>query len=253
MPSVRVQVPGLERISNRRPCTAVACSRSTRIERLRSGRGAGTDFASALTGARSSPTQKQRNTQKNTQKRTQKQMTDTNTAEDLELFDDAKEEFPAKEDLKGRLVAIWVTGKHGTRKSEANNSSYQWFETITLVLDDGPDWDGMKIVDGEKRENLVPSVAAEGPQRLDAHQWSTGGLVSRLQARVIGDKPKTFKPMLGRINSRPNTKKGFSASWSISEPTAEDRKIAIAQAGLLRQITAELEAGLVAKDEEAFE
>src|SRR4051812_21959351 len=184
-----------------------------------------------------------------------KHMTDTQntTAEDLELFDDAKEEFPGKEDLRDRLVAIWVTGKHGTRKSEANNTSYAWYETTTLVLDDGPAWDGTKIVDGEKRENLVPSVAQNGPQRLEAFQWSTGGMVSRLQARVVGDQPKTFKPMLGRINSRPNSKKGFSASWSISEPTDEDRAKARASAALIRQISAELEKAGQPTDEDAFE
>jgi hypothetical protein len=182
-------------------------------------------------------------------------MTDTSnaTADDLELFDEAQEEFPGKEDLKDRLVAIWVTGKHGKRKSEANNTSYDWYETTVLVLDDGPNWDGYKIVDGERRMLLVDSVALNGPQRLDAFQWSTAGMVSRLQARVAGDRPKTFKPMLGRINSRPNQKKGFSASWSISEPTDEDKAKARAQAALIRQVSAELEKAGQPTDEDAFE
>ena len=50
-------------------------------------------------------------------------MTDTtNTTEDLELFDEATEEFPGKEDLKDRLVAIWVTNRHNTRVDTAPNS-----------------------------------------------------------------------------------------------------------------------------------
>jgi hypothetical protein len=178
----------------------------------------------------------------------------TDTTEDLELFDDATEEFPAKEDLKDRLVAIWVTGKNGMRKGNAPGSKpYAWYETVTLVLDDGPNWTGQKIVDGEQKEMLVPSVAENGPQRLDGFQYSQGGLTARLAQRVLNDKPKTFKPMLGRINSRKNSQQGFSPSWSISEPTDADRATARAQANLIRQISAEMEAGKAATDDEAFE
>jgi len=181
-------------------------------------------------------------------------MTDTNTAEDLELFDEAQEEFPGKEDLKDRLVAIWVTGKHGQRKGSTPGAKpYDWYETVTLVLDDGPNWTGMKIVDGEQRPMLVESVKEHGPQRLESFQFSQGGLTARLAQRVQGDKPKSFKPMLGRINSRKNSQPGFSASWSIATPTDADKAIAVKHAALLRQISAELEAGLTAADEAAFE
>lgn len=173
-------------------------------------------------------------------------MTDTQNTEDLELFDDAKEEFPAKEDLEGRLVAIFVTGKHGKRKSEANNTSYDWYETITLVMDDGPE--------GTSFTDLVPSVAAVGEAiRLDGFQWSAGGMVARLQTRVTGEKPNTFKPLRGRINKRKNQRKGFSDSWSISEPTEDDKAVSRKYSEQVRKIMAELQAGLVASDEEAFE
>lgn len=180
--------------------------------------------------------------------------TSNSTTEDLELFDEAQEEFPGKEDLKDRLVAIWVTGKHGTRKGTAPGAKpYDWYETTTLVLDDGPAYDGYKIVDGDRKPMLVESVKEHGPQRLDAFQFSQGGLTARLAQRVVGDKPKTFKPMLGRINSRKNSQPGFSASWSIASPTDGDKAVAASHAALLRQITAEMEAGQVASDEAAFE
>lgn len=167
-------------------------------------------------------------------------MTDTQT-EDLELFDDAKTEFPAKEDLKDRLVAIWVTGKQGERKSAATGKSYGWVETITLVLDDGPD--------GTSYTDLVPA----GIQRLDNFQWSAAGLFSRLSQRIVNGKPKTFKPMLGRINSRKNSVRGMADAWSISEPTEADRATAVKNADLIRKITAELQAAQKSDDDEAFD
>lgn len=181
-------------------------------------------------------------------------MTDTQNAEDLELFDEAQEEFPGKEDLKDRLVLIWPTGKHGQRKG-TNGKPYDWYETTTLVIDDGPAWTGKKIVDGEQVPMLVPSVAEEGPQRLDAFQYSQGGLTARLANMVAGDKPKSYRPMLGRINSRKNSQPGFSASWSIGKPTDEDRAKAKAPAitALIRQISADLEKAGQPTDEDAFE
>lgn len=174
-------------------------------------------------------------------------MTDNSTSEDLEFFDDATEEFPGKEDLKDRLCLIWATGKHGTRKS-ADGKPYPWYETITLVIDDGPNWDGMKIVDGDRKPMLVPSVAAEGPQTLENFQFSTNGMTARLASRVTGDKPKTFKPFLGRINSRKNSQPGWSASWSISEPTEDDRNIARKFVRLAGEISARLEAQVNGSD-----
>jgi hypothetical protein len=189
----------------------------------------------------------------------------TDTTEDLELFDDATSDFPGKEDLKDRLVAIWVTGRHGTRVGKSPGSKpYAWYETTTLVLDDGPAWDGYKVVDGERKPMLIDSVAEHGPQRIE-FQYGQSGLTKRLEGRVhisvamppvnqeVNDKPKTFKPMVGRINSRANSIKGFNAAWSIAEPTDEDRAIAVKNADLIRQITAELKAAQKSEDEAAFD
>lgn len=194
-------------------------------------------------------------------------MTDVKNNDTHDLVDDAQEVFPAKEDLKDRLVAIWVTGKHGKRKGTgADAKPYDWYETVTLVLDDGPAWDGFKLVDNEKQEMLVPSVAEDGPQRLDNFQFSQTGLTQRLSGRVhlspvpprvngdpVVDKPKTFKPLLGRINSRPNKNKGFNASWSIGKPTAEDHELVNKNAALIVSITAEMEKGASIVDAAAAE
>lgn len=178
----------------------------------------------------------------------------TDTTEVVDLFDDAQEEFPGKEDLKDRLVLIWVTGKHGMRKGDAPGARhYPWYESITLVIDDGPNWDGKKIVDGESVPMLVPSVKEHGPQKI-TFQYTQTGLCSRLEGRVnlspgepkvngpaVMDKPKTFAPMLGRINSRKNSQPGFSASWSIGKPTDADKQIARKYNDLISQISKELE------------
>lgn len=194
----------------------------------------------------------------------QETMAENNSTAPVEedLFDDAQEEFPGKEDLKDRLVAIWVTGKHGMRKGDgAGARPYPWYETVTLVLDDGPNWNGTKIVDGESKPNLVPSVAENGAQRLTNFQFTQGGLTARLEGRVnvteaggingspVLDKPKTFRPMLGRINSRKNKIQGRSASWSISEPTADDKVIARKFNAELAAISKEMEAAGQKADE----
>lgn len=160
-----------------------------------------------------------------------------------EFFDSATSEFPAKEDLKDRLVAIWNTGKEGTRTSQATGKSYPWVETVTLVLDDGPQgWNAVRW-DGEA--NLVPSVATDGPQRLDGFQWSAAGIYSRASKRPIGGKP-----MIGRINSRKNSVKGMADAWSISEMTDEDKDIARKHLGLFHQIADEIQKK---QDDSAFD
>lgn len=181
----------------------------------------------------------------------------TDTTEDLELFDEAQATFPSKADLKDRLVLVWATGKHGTRKGA--NGPYDWYETYTLVIDDpngAENWNE-RVYDAEKeteRDTLVPSVTKNGPQLLESFQFSYGGMTARLKGRVQGDKPKTFKPMLGRVNSRPNKTKGMAASWSIAEPTEADRATAVKFATRIREVSALVqEAVNGGKDEDAFD
>lgn len=148
-------------------------------------------------------------------------MTDYNIPADDDLFEGATDEFPAKFDLRDRLVVIYPTGLTGKRPG-ANGKPYDWYETTTVVLDDSPaGYQDMGRDDhGNPRENLVPSVDAEGAQVLTNFQWSAGGLTARLAKKLPG---KDGKPgsLLGRINSRPG-KGGNNPSWSISAPTEAD-------------------------------
>ena len=162
------------------------------------------------------------------------------TTETIELFDDVPDSFPSKFDLKDRLVAVWVTGKHGMRKGERED--YPFEETITLVLDDGPNgWQAqvLNFESGSMQENLVPSVAAEGPYRMDKFQWSATGIASRLAPRR---EKKISRPMLGRVNVKPNAQKGRAAPWSLANATVEEKEAAAKVAGpLIAQICAEVE------------
>jgi hypothetical protein len=163
-------------------------------------------------------------------------VSDVNSNTQDEFFDDAQDVFPGKEDLKDRLVAVYALEK-GTDFND-RKEPYPIVQSVTLVLDDGPDgWQATVIRDGEQAENRVASVEAEGIQELSL-RWSTNGMVSRLAPRV----GKTFKPMIGRINSRPNKTKGHSASWSISSPTDADKDVARKYEAELRAISARLEA-----------
>jgi hypothetical protein len=175
-----------------------------------------------------------------------KDTTNSTTPED-EFFDDAAETFPGKEDLKDRLVAVWATGR-GQDKN-ADGKTYPYVTGVTLVLDDGPDgWSPTSVKDGETVPNLVPAVADEGPQEI-ALRWSTSGMVSRLDPRV----GKTTKPMIGRINSRPNKVKGRSASWSIATKTESDLATVLEHGSAIKAITARIEKDAVdALDGEAF-
>ena len=160
------------------------------------------------------------------------------TDHDDDFFDDAKSEFPSKEDLKDRLVAIFATGPVGQRKSEASGKPYDYVETVTVVLDDGPNHD--------MSTELVPSVDATGrAQVLPGFQWSTTGVVSRVKPRV--DTEKALRPLIGRINSMPNKRKGFSDAWSIATPTEADKEIARRYRAQLDKVRADL---LAADDRE---
>lgn len=182
-----------------------------------------------------SPLRHQKSEQEQQQKERQN-VSDVNGTNEDEFFDDAQDVFPGKEDLGNRLVAVWALEK-GTDYND-RKEPYPIVQSVTLVLDDGPDgWQATVIRDGEMTENRVPSVEAEGLQELNL-RWSTNGMVSRLAPRV----GKTFKPMVGRINSRPNKTKGHSASWSISSPTEDDKTTVRRYQAELRAISERLEA-----------
>lgn len=174
-----------------------------------------------------------------------------------EFFESATSEFPAKEDLEGRLVAIYNLGVTGKRKSEATGDFYPYVETVTLVLDDGPgDWyaantkrplrDGKGDLMPGPDDLLVPSVKENGPQRLDNFQWSATGIYSRTAKRPVGGVP-----MCGRINSRKNKNKGMSDAWSIAEMTEEDKVIARQHTDLLKAIAAEIKAAHQKSEDDA--
>lgn len=191
-------------------------------------------------------------------KEKQEQMTDT--TEDLELFDNASNEFPSKFDLKDRLVAIWPTGRHGIEKG--TDKPYEWIETITVALDDPKgvqDWNEMvKNKDKDWVPTLVPSVVRNGPQRLDNLRWSTTGTVARLKPRIDMKDPKTnapvYRPLIGRIDER-QAKQG-SNPWTIVPATADEQQYVIKNfAELIREITIEVKGKRegTGSDENAFD
>ena len=170
------------------------------------------------------------------------------------LFEAAAETFPSKFHLKDRLVAIYPTGVTGQRLGE-NGKPYTWYETTTVVLDDGPNGWQAEVLDMDKGTmvaNLVPSVAEEGPQVLANFQWSAGGIGARLASRLpkADGKPGS---QVGRINSRPNAKKGMAPSWSISTPTEADMTTARQYADVCRAARDEItKASQAAVDSDAF-
>jgi hypothetical protein len=163
-------------------------------------------------------------------------MSDVNgTTPEDEFYDDALDVFPGKEDLKDRLVAVWALEKGTDTNKEGK--VYPIVQTVTMVLDDGPEgWSPTSIRDEEATPNRVPAVAEEGLQELNL-RWSTEGMVSRLGPRV----GHTWKPMIGRINSRKNSVKGRSPSWSISKPTDDDKAIVRQHATEIMAVSRRLE------------
>src|SRR5690242_19434026 len=68
-------------------------------------------------------------------------------------------------------------------------------------------------------------------------------MVSRLEPRITkkdADGNPIYRPMVGRINERPNKIKGRNPSWSISTPTEADEEILDQYLDLLNSITAEV-------------
>ena len=177
----------------------------------------------------------------------------TSPVDDDDLFEAATDTFPSKFDLRDRLVVIYPNGTKGQRQGE-NGKPYDWYETTTVVLDDGPKgWQEEVIGEGgEFQPNLVASVEDNGPQVLRNFQWSAGGLTSRLATKL---PDATGKPgsVVGRINSRPNSKKGMAPSWSIGKPTEEDMVTAREQRALCAAVRAEsMKEAVKAADENAF-
>lgn len=170
-------------------------------------------------------------------------MTDPNasTNED-EFYVEAEDEFPVKEDFEDRLVAIWPTGKTGTRPSEqAGQDPYPWVETITMALDDGPDGASLPGARSDKSPFLI-GPAGSDTAVAEAFQWSATGVYSRVEPRLRkkmadGTTPD-YRPVIGRINRRKNAKKGFSDSWSLGKPVEADRAAVKAHEATLRKITA---------------
>lgn len=172
--------------------------------------------------------------------------------DDDEWMDGASSTFPKVDDLApsippnygpGRLVAIWAQ-KNGTRKND-QGKEYPYVETLTLVLDDGPN--------GDQTSELV----GPAPVQLEGFQHSTSGLVARLSKRVEGVNAKgiklRYRPMIGRMNTQASKVNKNVAAFSIAEPTEEDMVIARKYKDMITGINKSLqEADEKAEDAEAF-
>jgi hypothetical protein len=185
----------------------------------------------------------------------------TNPAvEEDDFYDEATEGFAKVEHLApslppnfgpGRLVAIWAISKGlGKAKNPQNGkTTYPYVNTVTLVLDDGPEgisapgWD-------ESVATLVPAA----PQRLDGFQHSTGQMVPRLERRLTAknakDVPLRFRPYIGRMNTQASQNNKNVASYGISEMTDEDKAIVLKYKDMIKAINAEMEAAELAAQSE---
>lgn len=173
------------------------------------------------------------------------------TAEDEDWMDGATSAFPSIENLAphlrgdygpGRLVAIWAL-ENGTAVSTTQaGKTYGFTETVTLVLDDGPN--------GGQTDELV----GPAPVKLTLRH-STVGLHSRLKPRVTGTNAKgiklKYRPIIGRINTQESKNSKNQAAFSISEPTAEDMVTARKYKDMITSINAELEAEDASAETEA--
>lgn len=172
------------------------------------------------------------------------------TEDDEEWMDGASSEFAKIKHLApgvrdgfgaGRLLAIWAQSA-GERKGEGGKP-YAFVETLTLVLDDGPNGD------------QVTELIGKAPVRLEKFQHSTEGLVARLNPRINGVNakgiPLRFRPMVGRLNTQPSSRNEDVAAFSISEPTADDMIRARAHKELIMSINSELEKAAAAKEDTA--
>ena len=139
-----------------------------------------------------------------------------------EFYVDSPDTFPSKEDFEGRLVAIWPTGKVGTR--EGQQGAYGWVETVTMALDDGPDGTAGTGTRSDGEEYLV----GPAPEVVEDFQWSATGIYSRVKSRIgkkLDDGSGDFRPVIGRIHKRKSTQKGKADPWGLAKPTDADREI----------------------------
>jgi hypothetical protein len=160
--------------------------------------------------------------------------------DDDDWMDGASSTFPKMENLApcvsgsfgpGRLVAIWAVS-NGERKND-EGKVYPYVETVTLVLDDGPDG------------NMFDDLIGVAPVRLEGFQHSTGGLVARLSKRVNGvgvnGVKLRYRPIVGRINTQASKINKHVAAFSISEPTDQDMAVAREYKAMIIGINKELE------------
>lgn len=146
--------------------------------------------------------------------------------DESDLFEGSSDEFAGKEDMKDRLVMIYPTGRQGTGLG-ASGKPYPWYDTITVVLDDGPKGWQSEIVgkDGEPRENLIPSVEENGPQAVP-YRWSTSGATSRIAKKLPELNDGVPVGLLGRID-KGQAKGGNNAPWRPNPPTDADKELAV--------------------------
>lgn len=179
-------------------------------------------------------------------------MTDQLHDED-DVFEASSDEFAGKEDMLNRLVMIYPTGREGTERG-ASGKPFTWYDTMTVVLDDGPDgWQPMIAGKDGMRENLIPSVAENGPQVVQ-YRWSTTGAVTRLAKKL--PKHNDGKPvgLLGRID-RGKATGGNTAPWRPNPPTEADRELAVSpeiKAFRLKVLAEIIESLKVAETEDEF-
>lgn len=154
--------------------------------------------------------------------------------DDDDVFEGSSDDFAAKEDMKDRLVMIYPTGGKGYFPPKAPGAKQDvWYDTITVVLDDGVDADGKPMEwspttidkNGNQRENLIPSVAEFGPQTVP-YRWSTTGATSRLAKKLPELNNGVPVGLLGRVNKGKATG-GNNAPWRPNPPTEADKALAV--------------------------
>ena len=177
--------------------------------------------------------------------------TTTTTDQDDEFFDDTTVDFPAVKHLApgvrqgfgdGRLVAIWALSNH---TGKGNNGPYDYTESITLALDDGPN--------GDQHNDMVGPAPFRVPMR-----HSTGYIQTKLKDRVDGVSakgvPLRFRPLIGRVNTQASKNNADVAAFGLEPKADSDTPTVMKYKDLIVSINKELEAKATkAEDDSAFE